>query len=195
MSDVVDELRATGKKPYPVPLGGSNAIGAAGYVLAIRELLDQLKARGDGVDYIVVASSSGGTQAGMVVGAELYGFSGQILGISIDHPAEAIKEQVAALAAATATHLGLGTVSVADRVDVNDDYLGGGYAVVGDLEREALRLTARLEGILLDPVYTGRAMGGLIDLVRSRAFTRGQRVLFWHTGGTAALPAFADKIS
>ena len=95
---------------------------------------------------------------------------------------------------ATATHLGLGTLSLAEKVIVNDDYLGSGYAQVADLEREAIQLTAQKEGILLDPVYTGRAMGGLIDLVRWGAFTRGQSVLFWHTGGTAALPAFADKL-
>src|SRR5690606_18595283 len=111
-----------------------------------------------------------------------------------DHPADTMKTLVSALATATATHLGLGTVSVADRVEVNDDYLGEGYAQVGETEREAIQLVAQLEGILLDPVYTGRAMGGLIDLIRWGAFTRSQTILFWHTGGTAALPAFADKL-
>ena len=101
---------------------------------------------------------------------------------------------MAALTTATATHLGLDSLSLADRIDVNDDYLGEGYARVGETEREAITLVGQLEGILLDPVYTGRAMGGLIDLIRWGAFTRGQRVLFWHTGGTAALPAFADRL-
>lgn len=194
MTEVVAELQSEGKKPYPIPLGGSNVIGATGYVLALKEMMDQLEALRWNIDFIVVASSSGGTQAGMVLGAELYGFSGQILAISIDQPADALKTQVAALATATATHLGLGTLSVAHRVTVNDDYLGGGYAVVGESEREAVRLVARMEGILLDPVYTGRAMGGLIDLVRWGAITAGQKVLFWHTGGTAALPAFSDML-
>jgi 1-aminocyclopropane-1-carboxylate deaminase/D-cysteine desulfhydrase-like pyridoxal-dependent ACC family enzyme len=85
-------------------------------------------------------------------------------------------------------------MALADKVEVNDDYLGGGYAVVGETEREAIQVVAQLEGILLDPVYTGRAMGGLIDLIRWGAFTRGQTVLFWHTGGAAALPAFADSL-
>jgi D-cysteine desulfhydrase len=98
------------------------------------------------------------------------------------------------LATATATHLGLETVSVAHLVNVNDDYLGEGYARVNEVDREAIALTAQFEGILLDPVYTGRAMGGLIDLIRWGAFTRRHRVLFWHTGGTAALPAFATKL-
>lgn len=191
---VMANLRAIGRRPYAIPLGGSNVIGATGYVLAMRELLSQLEAERLNVDFIVFASSSGGTQAGLVLGARVYGYRGAVLGISVDHPAESLSTQVAALATATATHLGLGTLSVVDLLNVNDDYLGEGYARVGETEREAIQLTAQLEGILLDPVYTGRAMGGLIDLIRWGAFTRGQRVLFWHTGGTAALPAFADKL-
>lgn len=194
MAEVAAELKAMGRKPYLIPLGGSNVMGATSYVLAMKELVEQLAAEHLNVDFIVLASSSGGTQAGLVLGAEVYGFRGQILGISVDQPADALQTQVAALATATATHLGLGTLSVAHRVDVNDDYTGEGYAAVGDTEREAIRLVAQLEGILLDPVYTARAMGGLIDLIRWGAFTRRQRVLFWHTGGTVALPAFADKL-
>lgn len=188
------ELQAMGRKPYIIPLGGSNVMGATGYVLAMQELMEQLAAQHINVDFIVFASSSGGTQAGLVVGAAVYGFHGHILGISVDSPAEELKMQAAALATATATHLGLGMLPLAERVEVNDDYLGGGYAVVGEIEREAIKMVAQLEGILLDPVYTGRAMGGLIDLIRWGAFTRGQSVLFWHTGGTAALPAFADEL-
>lgn len=191
---VMADLRAIGRRPYLIPLGGSNVIGATGYVLAMRELLDQMATSRVNFDFIIFASSSGGTQAGVVLGASAYGYRGTILGISVDHPADSLKTQVAALATATATHLGLETLSVADMVNVNDDYLGEGYARVGETEREAIKLMAQLEGILLDPVYTGRAFGGLVDLIRWGAFTRGQRVLFWHTGGTAALPAFADKL-
>jgi D-cysteine desulfhydrase len=191
---VLAELRSIGRKPYLIPLGGSNVIGATGYVLAMRELMDQMAADRLNFDFIVFASSSGGTQAGVALGARVFGYRGTVLGISVDHPAEALKTQVAALATATATHLGLDTLSVADLVNVNDDYLGEGYARVGETEREAISLMAQMEGILLDPVYTGRAFGGLIDLIRWGAFTRGQRVLFWHTGGTAALPAFADRL-
>ncbi len=194
MNDIAAELRVMGRKPYIIPLGGSNVMGATGYVLAIEELMQQLQEERINVDFIVFASSSGGTQAGMVLGAKVYDFRGHVLGISVDHPADTMKTLVSALATATATHLGLGTVSVADRVEVNDDYLGEGYAQVGETEREAIQLVAQLEGILLDPVYTGRAMGGLIDLIRWGAFTRSQTILFWHTGGTAALPAFADKL-
>ena len=188
------ELRSLGRRPYLIPLGGSNVIGATGYVLAMRELMTQLEAQRLNVDFIVFASSSGGTQAGIALGAHAYGYRGAALGISVDHPADVLRTQVAALTTATATHLGLDSLSLADRIDVNDDYLGEGYARVGETEREAITLVGQLEGILLDPVYTGRAMGGLIDLIRWGAFTRGQRVLFWHTGGTAALPAFADRL-
>jgi L-cysteate sulfo-lyase len=194
MAEVVDELRAMGRRPYVIPLGGSNVMGATGYVKAMEELTVQLREQDLNLDFIVTASSSGGTQAGMVLGARVYGFRGRILGISVDRPAEELKMQVAALATATATHLGLGTVSVSDQVEVNDDYLGQGYGIVGEPEREAIQLLAQLEGILLDPVYTGRAMGGLVDLIRWGAFTRRHRVLFWHTGGTPALFAYGDEL-
>ncbi|MEZ4642337.1 MAG: D-cysteine desulfhydrase family protein [Chloroflexota bacterium] len=194
MGEVVAELRTMGRKPYLIPLGGSNVVGATGYVLAMQELMAQATAVPLNIDFIVVASGSGGTQAGMVLGAEVYGFRGQIIGISVSSEASALTTQIAALATATATHLGLGTLSLADKVNVNDDYLGDGYGIVSEAEREALRMVAQLEGIVLDPVYTGRAMGGLIDLIRWGAFTRGQTVLFWHTGGAAALSAFADKL-
>ncbi|MBP6016188.1 MAG: D-cysteine desulfhydrase family protein [Candidatus Promineofilum sp.] len=194
VSRVMGELRAIGRRPYFIPLGGSNVIGATGYVLAMREMMEQTAAAHLNFDFTVFASSSGGTQAGLVLGACAFNFRGTVLGISVDHPADSLKTQVAALTTATATHLGLDTLSVADLVNVNDDYIGDGYAHVGETEREAIRLMGRLEGILLDPVYTGRAFGGLIDLIRWGAFTRGQRVLFWHTGGAAALPAFADRL-
>jgi len=194
LTRVMSELRTAGRNPYLVPYGGSNVIGATGYVLAMRELMDQLTENRLNIDFIVFASSSGGTQAGVVLGARVFDYRGGILGISVDNPADALKTQVAALATATATHLGLGTLSVSDLVNVNDDYVGEGYARVGETEREAIKLMAQLEGILLDPVYTGRAFGGLIDLIRWGAFTHSQRVLFWHTGGTAALPAFANQL-
>jgi L-cysteate sulfo-lyase len=195
MGEVAAELQAMGRKPYTIPLGGSNVMGATGYVLAMQELTDQLAASRLKVDHIVLASSSGGTQAGVVLGARIYDFRGSVLGISIDRPADDLKTQVSALATATATHLGLGTMAVGQSVVVNDDYLGEGYGIMGDLEIEAIRLLGQLEGILLDPVYTGRAMGGLIDLIRWGAFTRRQTILFWHTGGSPGLFAYADQLA
>ncbi len=194
MDEVAEEQRVLGHKPYVIPLGGSNVMGATGYVCAMSELSEQLNMQQINVDFIVVASSSGGTQAGMVLGAEIFDCKAQILGISINHEASALKTQIAALATATAAHLNIPQIALANKVEVNDDYLEGGYAVVGETEREAIKMVAQLEGILLDPVYTGRAMGGLIDLIRWGAFTRGQTVLFWHTGGAATLSAFADKL-
>lgn len=192
--EVTSQLTTMGHKPYFIPYGGSNVMGATSYVLAVQELMHQLETQQTNIDFIVMASSSGGTQAGLVLGAEIYGFRGNILGISVDQIAEQLQMQVGALATATATHLGLETTSVGDKVDVNDDYVGDGYATVGEPEREAIAMVAQKEGILLDPVYTGRAMAGLIDLIRWGAFTRGQSVLFWHTGGAAALPAFAHRL-
>lgn len=191
--EVADEVRSMGRKPYIIPFGGSNVMGATGYVLAMEELTEQMAERRN-FDFIVVASNSGGTQAGLVLGAQTFDFRGKILGITVDQSADALKMQVSALATATATHLGLSALSVASQVQVNDDYLGDGYGVVGELEREAIQLLASLEGVLLDPVCTGRAMGGLIDLIRWGAFTRGQTVLFWHTGGASALPAFVEQL-
>ena len=193
--EVVDQLKVIGRKPYLIPLGGSNVVGTSGYVFAMKELSEQLAAQRLNIDFIVFASSSGGTHAGIVLGAEVYGVRSRLLGISIDSSAETLKTQVAALATATATHLGLGTMHLAERVEVNDDYYEPGYGNMVESEREAIEMVAQKEGILLDPVYTGRAMGGLIDLIRWGAFTRQHRILFWHTGGTPALFAYNQQLS
>jgi D-cysteine desulfhydrase len=199
LEELAAQLKAAGHRPYVIPYGGSNAVGASGYVWAMQELLAQLKASGQTIDHIVLASSSGGTQAGLTVGARAANFTGRIIGIRIDKgeqddaPYEA---QLAQLATETARKTDLPkTTFTSDDFTVNYDYLGGGYGVVGDLEREALRLTAQLEGILLDPVYTGRAMGGLLDLIRRGTFGPGERVLFWHTGGGPALFPYGDVLT
>ena len=179
--------REEGKCPYLVPYGGSNATGAFAYALAIREMLEQ----GFHPDRIIFASSSGGTQAGMVFGSRLFGFKGQVLGISVDRRQKELCSDVASLATATANHLGVSEVFTADEILVDDNYLGGGYGVMGEQEKEAIHLFARLEGLLLDPVYTGRAGAGLIDLIRKGNFRNNEQLLFWHTGGTPAL--FAQK--
>jgi D-cysteine desulfhydrase family pyridoxal phosphate-dependent enzyme len=188
MQDVARELAAQGRRPYVIPYGGSNALGAAAYAHAMHELVAQL---GDTrVNHIVFASSSGGTQAGLVAGARSAGFRSQVLGISVDEPAAHLRAVVAGLATAVAELLGLGFGVMPEEVTVNDGYLGAGYAIMGAVEREAIALAARTEGLLVDPVYTGRALAGLIDLVRRGAFSRDETVLFWHTGGQPAL--FAD---
>ncbi len=179
---------AAGRRPYLVPLGASTPLGALGYAAAFEELMDQNVVN---PDWIVVASSSGGTQAGLVLGTVQANWHGKILGISIDQPADDLKRIVSTLASDAASLVGERRILHPDDVIVNADYLGGGYAVLGDAEVEAIRLFAKLEGLLLDPVYTGRAAAGMIDLIRKGFFDPQDTVLFWHTGGTPAL--FADS--
>lgn len=181
------ELRARGKHPYLIPYGGSSPLGAAAYAYALEELL----AQGAPPDWIVFASSSGGTQAGLIAGARLLGYPGRILGISVDEPAVELQAKVAALVTDTAELLGQPVSLTPEEVLVNADYLGAGYAVMGEAEAEAIRLFARHEGLLVDPVYTGRAAAGLIDLIHRGHFTKDETVLFWHTGGAPAL--FAER--
>ncbi len=187
LEETADALRSRGRRPYVVPYGGSNPVGVCGYVAAMEELLAQAAQAGLSFDHIVLASSSGGTQAGLTVAARALGYRGRILGISVDLPADPLRRRMAELATATADSLGLPLTFAPEDFAVEDGYRGGGYGVIGDLEREAIRLLARTEGLLLDPVYTGRAFGGLIDLIRRGAFSPQERVLFWHTGGVAGL--------
>jgi L-cysteate sulfo-lyase len=186
--------RSKGRRPYVIPYGGSNAVGAGAYALAFEELWGQMSEMGVRFDRVVFASSSGGTQAGLIVGAKARGYRGQLLGISVDKTGGHLRETVSALLAPTAARLGLDLTFDAADVIVDDGYLGGGYAVLTDAERQALRLVARREGILLDPVYTGKAMAGLIHLVRQGEIASDETVLFWHTGGTPALFAYAGDL-
>ena len=184
MTRVQAQTRAAGHVPYLIPYGGSNEIGALGYVFAMQELM----AQGVDADWIVVASSSGGTQAGLAVGARLFGYEGRILGISIDKPeVELSGDVVAELATRTAHHLGEDIHFAAGDILVDDGYLGDGYGVMGEPEIEAIHLFARSEALLLDPVYTGRAAAGLLGLIRQGFFRQQEKVLFWHTGGTPVL--------
>ena len=192
MDQIAEELRAEGRRPYVVPYGGSNPVGASGYVAAMEELLAQCSERGISFDRIVFPSSSGGTQAGLAVGARALGYEGRVLGISVDPAADALREQVATLSTSTADHLGLSLTFAPQDIEVDDGYIGDGYGVVSDVERGAIRLLAQTEGILLDPVYTGRAFGGMLDLIQQGVMVPGQRVLFWHTGGTAGLFGYGE---
>ena len=172
-----------GMQPYLIPYGGSNPIGVQGYIQAMQELQDQNLQP----DWIVLASSSGGTQAGLLLGAKQISFSGRILGISVDKPADELTQTIMALANQTAAWLDIDKKIESEDVLVNDAYCQEGYGVLQPAEVEAIRLFARTEGILLDPVYTGRAAAGLIDLIRKGFFSPDETVLFWHTGGIPAL--------
>ena len=187
LRDVFDQAWKEGRRPYLVPYGGSSPTGAASYAYAIRELVKQEF----NIDWIVFPSSSGGTQAGMVAGQRLFDFAGKVLGISVDEPEDELKSRVAGLASEVADRLGSAITFTPEDVLVNADYAGPGYGVLTENERAAVKLFARLEGLLIDPVYTGRAAGGIIDLIRKGFFKPEETVLFWHTGGTPAL--FAEK--
>jgi L-cysteate sulfo-lyase len=192
--EVVARERAAGRRPFLIPVGASDEVGAAGYVAALEELDQQLRQTGLGVDRVVFASSSYGTQSGMIVGAKALGFRAQLAGIAIDSTRQELQAGVADLAARTARRVRLDVSISKDEIVGLDGYLGAGYAVMGEPEREAILLAARHEGLLLDPVYTGRAMAGLIDLVRRGEIGKSETVLFWHTGGAAALYAYADQL-
>ncbi len=187
LAEITKKAEAENRQPYLIPYGGSNAIGAMGYRQAMKELHEQ----GLNPDWIVFATSSGGTQAGMLLGARETGSQAKILGISVDKPAQEFCETIAEIANAGAALLQLETRYCSEEILVNDDYCSAGYGVMTPAEKEAILLFARHEAILLDPVYTGRAAAGLIDLIRQGFFKPDEKVLFWHTGGTPAL--FAEQ--
>jgi 1-aminocyclopropane-1-carboxylate deaminase/D-cysteine desulfhydrase-like pyridoxal-dependent ACC family enzyme len=182
-----DQAWEIGKRPYLVPYGGSSVTGACAYAYAIQEMLEQ----SFHPDWIVFASSSGGTQAGLVLGARIFEFRGQLLGISIDEAENVLSTRVASLATSTSDFVGEPSTFTEHDISVNADYLGQGYGVMGASEKEAIYLFARHEGVLLDPVYTGRAAAGMVNLIRKGTFKADETILFWHTGGAPAL--FADK--
>jgi D-cysteine desulfhydrase family pyridoxal phosphate-dependent enzyme len=187
LQETFDRATKERSNPYLVPYGGSNATGALGYAFAMKELIDQ----NVGADWIVFATSSGGTHAGLLLGQRIFGFSGKVLGISVDESEEWLKSEVSQLASATSEKVGDRIEFTPADVLVNAGYCDAGYGVVTEREREAIRLFASCEGLLLDPVYTGRAAAGMIDLIRKGFFKRDETVLFLHTGGLPAL--FADQ--
>jgi D-cysteine desulfhydrase family pyridoxal phosphate-dependent enzyme len=187
LQETFDNAVAEGMKPYLVPYGGSSPTGALGYAFAVEEFMKQ-KVH---ADWIVFGTSSGGTHAGLVLGQRVFGYKGKVLGISIDESEEWLKSHVSALASDASEKLGERIEFTRNDVLANENYCGAGYGVLTDAERETVNLFAKYEGLLLDPVYTGRAAAGMIDLIRKGFFKKDETVLFWHTGGQPAL--FADK--
>ncbi|MEW8211577.1 MAG: D-cysteine desulfhydrase family protein, partial [Candidatus Thiodiazotropha taylori] len=193
--EIVENLKREGSQPYVIPYGGSNEIGAYGFVHAMAELEMQLDT--SAITHIVFASSSGGTHAGMMLGRVLLHKAYRLIGINIDkgeNDAIPFDDFIIDLANRTSRSINSDHRFTTQDLILNGDYVGEGYGVIGELEREAITLTAENEAILLDPVYTGRAMGGLIDMIRGGEFSKADRVLFWHTGGTPALFAYADAL-
>lgn len=187
MAELSRSLRAKGRSPYVIPGGGSNAIGALGYANAALELLCQANERSLRIDELVHGTGSAGTQAGLVAGMVGVNSCIPVLGIGVRAPETIQHSNVMALANQTTVLMGLGEMVSAADVRVNCDYVGQGYGLPTEGTLEAIRLLAELEGILLDPVYTGKGMAGLIDLVRQGRYGRHENVVFLHTGGSQAL--------
>jgi len=192
MEKLAIRLHDQGRKPYVIPGGASNALGALGYVACAQETMEQLFHEGLNIHTMIVPSGSAGTHAGIVTG--MYGTSANIpvLGINVSRPKEVQEELVYKLVRATAELAGVKQEIPASAVTCFGDYVGSGYSLPTDSMVEAVKLLARTEGILLDPVYSGKAMAGLIDLVRKDRFPEGSSILFLHTGGSAALYAYMD---
>lgn len=189
----VRKISETGIAVYAIPSGGSNETGALGYASAAAELVGQCDARGLKVDHVVHATGSAGTQAGLVSGLKAIGRPVPVLGISVKAARQEQKKGVLSLAQRMIARISANSSIDADVIEVDDGYVGDGYGLPTPAAIEAIDLFARLEGILLDPVYTGKAAAGLIGLIRRGRFKRGQRIVFLHTGGVPALFAYRDR--
>ncbi|MBW5891635.1 D-cysteine desulfhydrase [Pectobacterium polaris] len=187
METLAESLRKEGLKPYVIPGGGSSPVGALGYVACAEELLFQSSQQRLRIDHIVHATGSTGTQAGLVTGLTATHSQIPLLGISVRAPKAKQEENVYALAQRTWQLLGIPGELPRRAVQVNSDYVGKGYGIPTEGTLEALRLLAQLEGILLDPVYSGKGMAGLIDLIRQGHFRADENIVFIHTGGSAGL--------
>lgn len=195
MQSLADELVQQGRKAYIIPGGGSNAIGATGYAACAEEILSQTFEKGININHVVCTSGSAGTHAGLITG--FYGCNSNIpiTGINISRPKAIQEDLVYGLVQKTAEHLEIKGGVPREAVQCFDNYVGAGYSLPTPEMIETVKLLASLEGILLDPVYTGKAMAGLIDLARKGYFNKSDNVLFVHTGGSPALYAYADIFS
>jgi D-cysteine desulfhydrase family pyridoxal phosphate-dependent enzyme len=194
VDDVARQLRREGRRPYIIPRGGSNAYGAAAYMAAALELLTQANQRGVRVDAIVHASTSGGTQSGLYTGTKVTESGVQVIGISAGPKKEVVARRVLGIVEELAALLELRWRPHPDDIIVHDEFVGERYGVPTAECLEAIRLLARTEGVLLDPVYTGKALAGLRGLIAAERFRPGQNVVFWHTGGQPALFAHAAAL-
>ena len=184
MEAAAGALRRVGRRPYVIPIGASTPLGAAAFVHAVLEMLDQIPPP----DVIVHSTSSGGTQAGLVAGCALAGVPTRVIGISADEPAGSLANDVRRILAGLGPLLGFNAGRFADaRIEIDDDFVGPGYGVSTPESRAALEIMARTEAIFLDPTYTAKAMAGLMAHVRRGSFSGSGTVLFWHTGGQVAL--------
>jgi D-cysteine desulfhydrase family pyridoxal phosphate-dependent enzyme len=194
--ELADVVRIRGGKPYVFPAGGSTALGVLGYALMVEELIGQLAARNLTTDYLVVASGTGGTHAGLLLGTTCFQSNFASIAINvIETDNAALSQRTRAVYAEGAALLGLPENHARPACTVRDGYVGEGYGILTPGCAEAIQLLARTEGILLDPVYTGKAMAGLIDLIRKGEIGTDKTVIFLHTGGTPALFTQADVVA
>jgi L-cysteate sulfo-lyase len=194
MEAVAADLAARGRRPYVIPGGGSTPLGALGYVNAALELIYQAGDIGLKIDRVVHATGSAGTQAGLVVGLQAVNSGVPVLGIGVRAPRDRQEANVFALAERTAELLGTPGLVRRDHVVANCDYVGQGYGLPTEAMQEALKLVAGKEGILLDPVYSGKGMAGLIDLVMKKTFSTSDNIVFLHTGGSVGLFGYVDRL-
>ena len=194
MQLVAEEVTSAERKAYIIPGGGSNPIGATGYVACAEEILNQMFEKGLKIDRVVCASGSTGTHAGLITG--FYGNNSNIpvIGVNVSRAKDVQEELVYDLVEQTAAHVGVGSAIPRDAVLCFGDYVGPGYSLPTSQMAEAVRMLARLEGILMDPVYTGKAMAGFIDLIRKGFFRKEENVLFVHTGGSPALHVYMKEV-
>jgi L-cysteate sulfo-lyase len=195
MEIVAEEVRAKGGTPYIIPGGASNTVGALGYVGCGIELLEQFAEQGLKIDHLVTATGSAGTHAGLAVGLRGSGSDLPILGIGVNAPQDVQEERVYNLAVDTAELVGAPGCVAREDIIADCNYIGPGYGEPTESMNEAVLMLARFEGLLFDPVYSGKALAGMIDYVREGRFTKGQKIVFLHTGGSAGLFAYADALT
>jgi len=192
---VMSELEQQGERPYLIPVGGSSPVGALGYVAGTGELVAQLREMGAAPSRLYYASGSRGTQAGLVLGAKVYQAPYRLYGVAVSGGEPKKTVRAARIANEAAALIGADVRVAAEDLHTDEGYIGPGYGIPTPGCLEAIRLLARHEGILLDPVYTAKAMAGLIDHIRRGEVGPAETVVFLHTGGTPALFAYADQLS
>ena len=195
--NIAGYLRENGYNPYIIPIGGSNEVGAMGYIKAVGELKEQLLEQGIAIDYVFFPSCSGGTHAGLVLGKYIHNLEFKLLGVSVAKdpgPDHRLIDYIREIVENGFIKLNLaGAVPVND-VELVDGYNEAGYGVITSNETKTIKFLAQTEGILLDPVYTARAFYGMIDILEKRKIAPGSKILFWHTGGVAANFGYADQL-
>ena len=191
LDTLANDLRRQNRSVYAIPGGGSNATGALGYANCALELVGQLNEMGMRCRCVLHATGSAGTQAGLLAGLRILNSPIEVLGIGVRAPRDAQEQAVFRLARATAERIGVPEAVRREDVVADCDYIGEGYGIPTSATIAAIRMVAELEGILLDPVYSGKGMAGLIDLVRKGRFGKADKVVFLHTGGSAALFGYA----